>query len=83
MDINKKACSIELYYPTSLLKSKGSYSPIIWKGYDMSIKTHQGVIKDKKKINDKFSEYIKGEVLDDCNLWLSKKVLEHIFKVWA
>lgn len=83
MNINRKACSIELYYPTCLLKTKGKYYPIIWQGYDMLTKTHQGVIKDKKRINDKFYEYIEKGVFKECDLILSKKVLEYIFKVWS
>lgn len=60
-NINKKACSIELYLPDSLIKVDGNYLPIEWETRK-KIKTetgceealYQGVVSQKKEIKEKF-----------------------------
>lgn len=62
-DINKKACSIELYLPDSIIKEDGEYYPIEWetrkkikvaKGNEEFL--YQGVISQKDDIKKKFHE---------------------------
>lgn len=62
-NINKKACSIELYLPDSLIKEQGEYYPIEWenrkkikvaKGIEEFL--YQGVISQKDDIKKKFHE---------------------------
>lgn len=66
-DINRKACSIELYLPDSIIKPEGKYYPIEWevrknvmltKGEEMSL--YQGVISNKDKILKKYEEFQKS-----------------------
>lgn len=60
-DINKKACSIELYLPDSLIKENGKFYPIEWESRQR-IKTvdgneeclYQGVISQKDDIKKRF-----------------------------
>jgi len=53
-DINGLACSIELYFGEDVLKENGTLTPVQWKGLDNGIKKHQGVIKNKNKLKQKF-----------------------------
>ena len=62
-NINRKACSIELYLPDVLIKDSEAYLPIEWEtrkkiktenGYEESI--YQGVISQKEKIKAKFHQ---------------------------
>lgn len=60
-NINKKACSIELYLPDSIIQENGEYFPIEWesrKKIKISDKKeeaiYQGVISQKDKIKKKF-----------------------------
>ena len=60
-DINKKACSIELYLPDKLIQFNGKYYPIEWeerkkinKGNSVTEYRYQGVISQKDVINKNF-----------------------------
>ena len=62
-DINKKACSIELYLPDRIIKNKNNYSPIEWEcrkifnnanGNKEAI--YQGVVSNKNEIQDRFNQ---------------------------
>ena len=62
-DINKKACSIELYLPDSIIQANGSYSPIeceprkkIKNEYGEQEALYQGVISQKDDIKQKFHD---------------------------
>lgn len=62
-NINKKACSIELYLPDAIIKNNGSFFPIEWESRK-KIKAengtekflYQGVISQKDDIKKKFHE---------------------------
>lgn len=62
-NINKKACSIELYLPDAIIKNNGRFFPIEWESRK-KIKTengtekflYQGVISQKDDIKKKFHE---------------------------
>lgn len=62
-NINRKACSIELYLPDDLIKTNGEYFPVEWEarkrikladGYDEAL--YQGVISQKEEIKKRFHE---------------------------
>ena len=62
-NINRKACSIELYLPDDLIKTDGEYFPVEWEarkriksadGYDEAL--YQGVILQKEEIKKRFHE---------------------------
>lgn len=61
-DINKKACSIELYLPDSMIMPEGKYCPIEWEarkkfkvnGAEKSL--YQGVISQKDEIKARFHD---------------------------
>ena len=62
-DINKKACSIELYLPDDIIMNKGSYIPIEWEARRTINRIdgtkeyiYQGVISDKTAIKARFND---------------------------
>lgn len=57
--INGLASSLEMYFGTDVLKEKGKFIPIQWKGYDQKLSQYQGEIINKSKIQKKFQEKIK------------------------
>mgnify|MGYP003291791179 CR=1 FL=1 len=66
-NINKKACSIELYLPDSIIKEDGKFSPIEWEarkkirnidGNEEAL--YQGVITQKDDIKKKFHKLRKA-----------------------
>lgn len=66
-NINRKACSIELYLPDFIIKDNGEYFPVEWEsrkkiklnnGIEESI--YQGVISQKDKIKKKIFELCKA-----------------------
>lgn len=69
-NICKKAASIELYLPDSIIKNGNDYFPVEWEsrkkikinGKDELI--YQGVISEKETIKNKFHE-IKNDILDN------------------
>lgn len=89
-NINKKACSIELYLPDSIIKENGEYFPIEWesrKKIKISAKVekeiYQGVISQKDKIKEKFytlcKSIAKGEKAFFPDEWeRMKRLLETI-----
>lgn len=65
-NISKKACSIELYLPDSLIKNNGAYLPVEWEsskkikqgnGHEESL--YQGVISQKDDIKLRFHHFRK------------------------
>lgn len=61
-DINRKACSIELYLPDDIIMNEGSYLPIEWenrekiKKFDETTEfLYQGVISEKDTIKKRFN----------------------------
>lgn len=59
IDINGKACSIELYLGRDVLTEQNRLIPIMWKGYKEQIKAYQGEIKNKSEIQKKFKQKLK------------------------
>lgn len=66
-NINRKACSIELYLPDDIIKMNGEYLPIEWESRK-KIKTtdgkeellYQGVISQKDDVKEKFHKLRKS-----------------------
>ena len=67
-NINKKACSIELYLPNEIITNNDKkYYPIEWearKNFELetgeNVSLYQGVISNKAKIQKKFEDYQKN-----------------------
>ncbi|EMS72779.1 HEPN/Toprim-associated domain-containing protein [Ruminiclostridium cellobioparum] len=60
VDINGKACSIELYLGRDALTENGSLIPIMWKGYIDKIYTYQGEITKKGEVQKKFDRKVEA-----------------------
>lgn len=94
-NINKKACSIELYLPDSIIKENGEYFPIEWESRKkikiadkIEEAIYQGVISQKGKIKKKFyvlcKEIEKGENVFFPDEWeRMKRLLETIIFAFA
>lgn len=85
-NISRKACSIELYLPDSLIKNNGAYFPIEWEsrkkikignGYEESL--YQGVISQKDDIKVRFHQLRKeienGKKIFSHEEWIRMKLL--------
>ncbi len=59
MNINGKACSIEMYLGADVLTKGGKFIPIQWTGLVTKTKTYQGEIIDKQEIQNRFSKKVK------------------------
>lgn len=87
-NINKKACSIELYLPDEFIMTENGYYPIEWESRK-KIRTaegaeealYQGVISHKREIESKFSEMEKaiekGDRVFIADDWVRMKQLLH------
>jgi hypothetical protein len=88
-NINKKACSIELYLPDSLIKENDKYLPIEWEerkriqhGKNEEY-LYQGVISHKKAIKEKFIS-LRNQINDEKQPFIEddwkriKKILDTI-----
>jgi hypothetical protein len=64
MNINKMACSIEMYLGDNFLKDENGYIPVQWKGYSVKMRDYQGEVLKKESIQDKFFRYLE-EVRED------------------
>ncbi len=87
-NINRLACSIELYLGSDILKQDGEYIPIQWKGYDKKIKRYQGELLNKKEIQGRFREKIarcfeNNTEVDNGNWDEMRKIFLHIFGVFS
>lgn len=67
VDINKKAVSLELFFPAKLLRDEaGVRYPIQWKGFNSSLRQYQGEIVNKDGIQRKFREMIEAHKNKTC-----------------
>ena len=94
-NINKKACSIELYLPDSIIKENGEYFPIEWESRKkikiadkIEEAIYQGVISQKGEIKKKFymlcKAIEKGENVFFPDEWeRMKRLLETIIFAFA
>lgn len=77
MNVNGLACGIEMYLGINVLTKDNKLIPIQWKGYDEKEKKYQGVISEKKYVQDKFKESIKTD--KTLELHEMRKLLTNIF----
>ena len=70
MNINGKACSIELFLGKDVLTDGNELIPIQWKGFKQT-QTYQGEIMKKSVVQDNFREKIKQSLADNTDrvLW--------------
>lgn len=59
MNINGRACSIELFLGKDVLTMDNELAPIQWRGYVEKTETYQGEIMNKGLIQEKFLEKVK------------------------
>lgn len=72
MNINGKACSIEMYLGNDTLRDGDGYTPIQWKGFVEKTQTYQGEIMRKQAIQERFREKVKQtkeSKIVDTNVW--------------
>jgi 5S rRNA maturation endonuclease (ribonuclease M5) len=59
MNINGRACSIEMYFGIDVLTKDKELIPIRWKGFDSKEKKYQGEISDKNYVQETFRKKLK------------------------
>jgi hypothetical protein len=61
MDINGKACSLELYLgPGALTGEDDALIPVHWTGYESRLRQYQGVLLNKVEVQKRFLERLEG-----------------------
>jgi len=60
LDVNGRACGIEMYVGKEHLLKDNTLIPIRWTGYNHSMKMYQGEISDKKYVMDSFKGKMKS-----------------------
>lgn len=60
MNINGRACSIELFLGEDVLTEANELTPIQWRGYVEKTETYQGEIMNKGLIQEKFMDKVKA-----------------------
>ncbi len=86
MNINGKACSIELFLGQDVLIENGEFTPIQWKGFIEKVQSYQGEIMRKGYVQEKFRKKLTKTLHDDIinePQWTEmKKLLTAIFSVF-
>lgn len=83
LNINGRACSIELFLGTDVLSESGELIPVHWRGYNDKTKTYQGEIMQKGIVQSRFFDKCKavevsGEVPTEENKnWMEMRFLLH------
>ncbi|MBO0952120.1 HEPN/Toprim-associated domain-containing protein [Fibrella forsythiae] len=86
-DINKCACSIELYFGKDVLMNNNDFYPIQWTGFEKGVGKYQGEIIEKAAVQQRFNKKL-GKCESDKKLILShdwedmKKILQMIFSAF-
>ncbi|MDQ7095473.1 HEPN/Toprim-associated domain-containing protein [Desulfosporosinus sp. PR] len=78
VDINRKACSIELFLGRDVLTENGNLIPIMWKGYIDKIGTYQGEIIKKGEVQKKFNRKAEATSINgiiDFEIWREMDLL--------
>lgn len=86
VDVNGRACSIEMYLGQDILKVDGEFEPIMWEGYKEKVKRYQGKLLNKLGIQERFEDKLKRAIrvgIEDENNWIELRlVFEQIFKAF-
>jgi hypothetical protein len=82
MDINGKACGIEMYLgETCLRRPSGELAPVRWKSYDAASGSYQGELEEKNVVLSAFEGKVeRGEQLDWSGLDL---IISHLRSSFA
>lgn len=87
MNINGKACSIEMFLGQDVLSENGEFIPIHWKGFIEKTQTYQGEIMQKSHVQEAFrkkvAKVLRDDVIDESQWIEMKKLLNAIFSVFA
>jgi HEPN/Toprim N-terminal domain 1 len=86
VDINEKACGIEMYLGKENLKDKnGSFYPIEWGAFKKDISQYQGSINEKNKriVQDSFRKTLENKNINDPNFNEMRNICDHIFKIFV
>jgi hypothetical protein len=59
LDVNGLAASIELYFGADILETPDGPTPIQWKGYVSEMRSYQGEVIEKARLQDAFREKVK------------------------
>jgi hypothetical protein len=61
MDINGKACSLELYLgPDALTLDDGTLMPVLWTGYERKLRQYQGELSSKVDAQERYLKRLDG-----------------------
>lgn len=87
MDVNGRACSLELYFGTDVLTNDGALVPVQWTGYKEAIGKYQGEVSRKRRLQDLYVEKLRRceenpEHLENVDFFAMKQLLESLFAVY-
>jgi len=89
MNVNGLAGSLELYFGEDVLKTDNhEFTPILWKGYNQSLKQYQGEIDNKSKLQSSYLRKVQKCRENRDNLlkydWSAmRSIFETIFKAFS
>ena len=86
VDVNGRACSIEIYLGKDVLKVDGEFEPVMWEGYKEKVKRYQGKLLNKSSIQERFENKLEQAMnvgIEDEKDWLElRQVFEQIFRAF-
>ena len=86
VDVNGRACSIEMYLGQDVLKVDGEFEPVMWEAYKEKVKRYQGRLINKSKIQERFENKLERAMsvgIEDENNWIEMRLLfEKIFNAF-
>ncbi len=80
MNINRYACSIEMYFGVDVLTKDNKLIPVQWKGFNDKEKKYQGEISAKDYVQEKFREKLKRATMQETTEL--KELLNEIFNAY-
>jgi len=87
MNINGRACSIEMFLGQDVLSENGEFIPIQWKGFIEKTQTYQGEILHKGHIQEEFSKKVAkvfhNDVIDESQWIEMRTLLTAIFGIFT
>ncbi len=69
LDVNGRACGIEMYFGKDCLTKNGELVPVRWTGYDEIMQRYQGEVGDKEYLHESFRVKLrahKGGMCENC-----------------
>ncbi len=87
ININGKACSIEMFLGQDVLTEKGEFIPIHWSGFVQKTHTYQGEVMRKSYIQEKFNKKmdkaLSGEKISESQWKEMNELLNAIFNAFV